>query len=54
MVGVAFAHGAAVALPVCAECYRDPSHRKVVLDVHFFPAAEAARAVAAAGSANIG
>ena len=54
MVGVTFAGGRAVALPVCVECYQEPTHRKVVLKVHYFPAAEAARAVAAAGSSNIG
>lgn len=54
IVGVTFDRGLAVALPVCAECYHEPAHRKVVLKVHFFPAAQASEAVARAGSSNLG
>jgi hypothetical protein len=41
-------------VPVCDACHRDPAHRKRKIKAHFFPAADADAAVAAAGSSNIG
>jgi hypothetical protein len=41
-------------VPVCAECHRDPQHRKVPIKGHFFGREQAKVAVEAAGSADIG
>ena len=41
------------AYPVCEACYRDPSHRKRVLKLHFFEG-DYRVALARAGSSSIG
>lgn len=42
------------AFPICAKCHVDPSHRKCVLKMHFFPREMRAVALAHAGSSSIG
>ena len=46
--------GTWAAFPVCDRCFRDPAHRQRVLKYHFAPKAQAAIALAHAGSATLG
>ena len=43
-----------VALDICLECWKEPSHRKVQIKAHFFPVEQKDQALARAGSSNIG
>jgi hypothetical protein len=43
-----------VAVPVCADCHNDPSHRVRAIKGHFFPAATAGKALQRAGSNSVG
>lgn len=40
--------------PVCTPCWKDPANRTTPLKGHFFGQHDAARAVSAAGSSNLG
>lgn len=54
IVGITSKGGVFVSVPVCIACWRDPAHRTTPIKAHFFRREDADRALARAGSADLG
>ena len=55
MIGITKDEGGEMAaFPVCGLCWKNPSHRKARLKMHFFDATQAKLALDYAGSEHIG
>ena len=54
MIGIIHTPKGFIKVPICANCFINPSHRKVNVKAHFFPRGMAKDALRRAGSSKLG